>query len=109
MRWYGKSIAKGARSIRNETSEFKMLLKIIDNIFFIYMIMLFTRIVSSWFPEFQQTRFMQFIMFYTDPYLNIFRRIIPPLGMIDISPIVAFFVLQIIEAFVKFIVVLLIR
>lgn len=30
-----------------------------------------------------------------DPYLNIFRRIIPPLGMIDISPIVAIFVLQI--------------
>lgn len=29
-----------------------------------------------------------------DPYLNIFRRVIPPIGMIDISPIVALFVLR---------------
>lgn len=30
-----------------------------------------------------------------DPYLNIFRRLIPPIGMIDISPIVAILVLNI--------------
>ena len=86
-----------------------LLLKIVDNVFFIYLLMLFTRILSSWFPEFQRTRFMQFIMFYTDPYLNLFRRFIPPLGMLDLSPIVAFFVLQIIESIVKSIIVLFIR
>ncbi|MER3588393.1 MAG: hypothetical protein C4322_09720, partial [Mastigocladus sp. ERB_26_1] len=32
----------------------------------------------------------------TDPYLNIFRNIIPPLGGIDFSPILAFLVLNII-------------
>jgi YggT family protein len=84
-----------------------LLLKIIDNIFFIYMLMLFTRIIGSWFPEFQSTRFMQFIKFYTDPYLNIFRRIIPPLGMFDLSPIVAFFALQAMEwLLIKIIIVL---
>jgi YggT family protein len=31
----------------------------------------------------------------TDPYLNLFRSIIPPLGGLDISPILAIFVLQI--------------
>lgn len=86
-----------------------LLLKIVDNVFFIYLLMLFIRIFSSWFPEFQRTRFMQFIMFYTDPYLNIFRRIIPPLGMLDLSPIAAFFALQIIESIVKFIIALFIR
>lgn len=40
---------------------------------------------------------MQFIAFYTDPYLNLFRGIIPPLGMIDISPIFAFLALQLLE------------
>ncbi len=40
---------------------------------------------------------MQFIAFYTDPYLNFFRNIIPPLGMLDLSPIIAIFILQIIE------------
>ena len=32
----------------------------------------------------------------TDPYLNIFRSVIPPLGGIDLSPIVAIFLLQIV-------------
>jgi len=67
------------------------------------MIMLFIRILGSWIPELQQTKFMQFIAFYTDPYLNIFRRIIPPIGgMLDISPIVAFFCLSLIEGLCKF-------
>ncbi len=36
----------------------------------------------------------QFLARICEPYLEPFRRIIPPLGMIDFSPIVAFFVLN---------------
>ena len=36
----------------------------------------------------------QFLGRICEPYLEPFRRIIPPLGMIDISPIVAFLVLN---------------
>ncbi len=39
----------------------------------------------------------QFIRYYTDPYLNFFRRFIPPLGMIDFSPIIAFLCLSFIQ------------
>jgi YggT family protein len=63
--------------------------------------MLFGRILGSWIPELQRTRFMQFIAFYTDPYLNLFRKFIPPLGMIDISPIVAFICLGFIQQMIK--------
>lgn len=35
-----------------------------------------------------------------EPYLGIFRRIVPPLGMIDISPIIALLVLQLLGSFV---------
>jgi len=66
----------------------------IDWLFTIYTAMLFIRILASWLPELQQYRFMQFIAFYTDPYLNFFRRFIPPLGVIDISPIIAFLCLS---------------
>jgi YggT family protein len=52
--------------------------------------MLLVRILSSWIPQLHQYRFMHFIFFYTDPYLNFFRRWIPPFGMLDFSPIVAF-------------------
>ena len=68
-----------------------MLLIFVNAFFQVYMLMLFARILCSWLPELQSYRMVQFIAFYTDPYLNIFRRFIPPMGMIDFSPIVAFF------------------
>lgn len=59
--------------------------------------MLLARVFGSWFPKFSQTRLMSFIGFYTDPYLNIFKKIIPRLGMLDISPMFAFMALQLIQ------------
>ena len=82
-----------------------MIITFIDRIFLVYLIMLFMRILGSWMPEWRDNKFMQFIAFYTDPYLNLFRRIIPPLGMMDISPIIAFFCLKLIEDFFKFLAV----
>jgi len=78
-----------------------MLILVIDRLFFVYMIMLFARIIASWIPELRAFRLMQFIGYYTDPFLNVFRRIIPPLGMIDISPIVAFLALGVLEHITK--------
>lgn len=78
---------------------------IIDLIFQVYTIMLFARILGSWVPDLQGYRFMQFIAFYTDPYLNLFRRIIPPLGMLDISPIIAFIALSMLKQFLNTILV----
>lgn len=60
--------------------------------------MLFARILSSWFPELHNLGIMRLVMFYTEPYLDFFRKLIPPLGFIDISPIFAFFALQIIKS-----------
>lgn len=78
-----------------------LIIYIIDKLFLVYTIMLFARILGSWVPELRGQRWMQFVAFYTDPYFNIFRRIIPPLGMFDLSPIVAFLCLRVIEHFVK--------
>lgn len=76
-----------------------MLISLVALLFQIYMLMLLIRIFGSWVPEFQSTKPMLFIAYYTDPYLNIFRRIIPPIGFIDISPIFAFIVLEFIKVF----------
>lgn len=81
------------------------IIETINMLFMVYMIMLFARILGSWVPELQNTRFMHFIAFYTDPYLNVFRGLIPPLGMIDISPMVAFFCLGILEWILKSLVI----
>ncbi|QDZ41063.1 YggT family protein [Euhalothece natronophila Z-M001] len=65
----------------------------------IYLLLLFVRILLSWF---QTAGWAQQAMSYlspiTDPYLNIFRSFIPPLGGIDLSPILAIFSLQIIAS-----------
>jgi YggT family protein len=75
--------------------------EIIHWAFRIYTLMLITRVISSWFGEIQDHPIVRFIAFYTDPYLNLFRRLIPPLGALDISPIMAFFGLQILEVLIK--------
>lgn len=84
-----------------------ILIQIVDKLFLIYLVMLFIRILGSWLPELQRSRFMQFIAFYTDPYLNFFRRFIPPIGMMDFSPIVAFICLNILEYLAKSLVLML--
>lgn len=69
----------------------------INILFQVYTLMLFARILGSWVPQLSEYRIMQFISYYTDPYLQLFRKIIPPLGMFDLSPIVAFICLSFIQ------------
>ena len=55
----------------------------------------------SWVPSSRGTKFGQFLEKITEPYLGFFRKFIPPLGMIDISPIVAIFALNLITRGVR--------
>ena len=60
--------------------------------------MIATRIIASWFPSAQRYEWYYWLGRATDPYLNIFRRIIPPIGgVLDLSPLLAFFSLQFLE------------
>ena len=77
-----------------------MIIHLIYWAFRIYFILLIVRVIGSWIPQLQHTKFMRFIAFYADPYLNLFRKFIPPLGGIDFSPIVAFLVLQVLQRLV---------
>ncbi len=43
---------------------------------------------------------LTFLRDVCEPYLRIFRRVIPPMGMFDLSPILAIFVLYILERIV---------
>ncbi len=61
----------------------------------IYLILIFVRILLSWFQTADwANQIMGFLAPVTDPYLNIFRSFIPPLGGLDISPILAIIILQ---------------
>ncbi|MEH7416641.1 YggT family protein [Neobacillus drentensis] len=67
--------------------------------FEIYYWLILISIFGSWFPQFQSTKLGMWISKLVEPYLGLFRRFIPPLGPIDISPIVAIFVFRYITGF----------
>jgi len=60
----------------------------------IYQGILTLRILLSWFPQAQSVSLLQPVFTVADVYLNLFRGVVPPIGGIDISPIGAFFVLN---------------
>ncbi|NEP36883.1 YggT family protein [Moorena sp. SIO3B2] len=63
----------------------------------IYLVLLIVRILLTWFQTMDWANQIASVLSpITDPYLNIFRSFIPPLGGIDFSPILAIFVLQIV-------------
>ena len=66
-----------------------------------YYIVLFARVILSWFPLQPGTALASIasiIYQITEPVMGPVRRLIPTVGMIDISPIVVFFGIQIIKA-----------
>ena len=52
------------------------------------------RILLSWVPQAQGVSLLRPIFTISDVYLNLFRGVIPAIGGLDISPIAAFFVLN---------------
>ncbi|XJZ28424.1 YggT family protein [Bacillota bacterium Lsc_1132] len=70
------------------------LLFILTKVITYYSYALIVYIFMSWFPNARETAIGQFLARICEPYLEPFRRIIPPIGMIDISPIVAILVLN---------------
>ena len=74
-----------------------MIFYIIIQAFMIYRFMLIGYILLSWIPAAQDSAVGRFLVAVCEPYLGIFRKFIPPIGMIDISPIVAIFALSFIE------------
>jgi YggT family protein len=80
----------------------------VSALFLVYLILIFIRVLLSWVPRMPYNPYLRaavrFVEETTDPYLNLFRRVIPPLGgrafAIDLSPIIAIIVLLIAQAIV---------
>ena len=75
-----------------------MILKAINNLFYFYYILIIIRIFLTWIPTRDwDAQPIKAIRLSTDWYLDIFRRIIPPFGGLDFSPIIAIIALQIFQ------------
>jgi YggT family protein len=73
-------------------------------VFVVYTILIIAYILSSLFFAFGgrlpyarwSSTLLGFLRDVCEPYLSIFRRFIPPLGPLDLSPVIAIFLLQIV-------------
>jgi YggT family protein len=73
----------------------------VDALFLVYLILIFARILLSWIPRMPYNPVLSavvgFIHDVTDPFLRLFRRVLPPVGgggfALDLSPIIATIVL----------------
>ncbi|OLS42029.1 YggT family protein [Bacillus sp. MRMR6] len=60
----------------------------------VYRWVLIVYIFMSWFPNMRESQIGSILSRVCEPFLEPFRKIIPPLGMMDLSPLVAFLVLS---------------
>jgi YggT family protein len=73
----------------------------VNALFIVYMVLIFANILISYVPRMPYSpplrAVLDFVKDTTDPYLNIFRRFLPPIGgggfALDLSPIVGIIVL----------------
>ena len=80
----------------------------VNTLALVYLVLIFIRIIMSWIPRMPYNRVLsavlKFVSDVTDPYLNLFRRFLPPVrlgpGALDLSPIIATFVLLIVSSIV---------
>ena len=86
-----------------DTASFMVLFDVVDEIggFFdvfisVYILLIFVYVITSWIRLPYSpwlNRIQRFLYDVCDPYLRLFRRILPPLGPLDLSPLVAVFAL----------------
>ena len=69
----------------------------------VYVLLIFAYILTSWIrlpysPT--MSRIQRFLFDICEPYLRLFRRVLPPFGPLDLSPIVAIIALGVIDRLV---------
>jgi YggT family protein len=80
----------------------------VSAIFLVYTILIFLNVLISWVPRMPYNRVLRAVLDFvketTDPFLNLFRRVLPPLGgggfALDLSPMIAIVALIVLRALV---------
>jgi YggT family protein len=76
------------------------IISIVDYAFTLYSFILLARVLVSWFPVDPYNPIIRLLHQLTEPLLAPIRRVLPPTGMLDLSPIVGFIVIIIAQRLV---------
>jgi YggT family protein len=64
----------------------------------VYILLIFVYVLTSWIRlPYSLKPVQQFLYDVCEPYLRLFRRVLPPLGPLDLSPIVAVLALVVVQ------------
>ena len=78
------------------------LIQVILQTLSIFSLLLLVRVLLSWFPGLPwENPLLAALASITDPYLNLFRGLIPPIGGLDISAILAFLSLSLVSTLLR--------
>lgn len=82
-----------------------MLALLLSRLIDLYILIIFVYVLMSWIPQMSGwlLDLYQILGKICDPFLNLFKKVIPPIGMMDISPIAAFIALVIIKWLIRII------
>jgi YggT family protein len=80
-----------------------MITMIITKLIDLYTIVIVVYVLMSWIPQMNGwvADLYSILEKICEPYLNVFRKLIPPVGSIDFSPIVAVIALQVIIMLIR--------
>jgi len=73
---------------------------LIDAFIYVYILLILAYIILSWIRlpySIWLSRIQRFLYDVCDPYLRLFRRVLPPLGPLDLSPMLAVIVLIVVQ------------
>ncbi|HHV57019.1 MAG TPA: YggT family protein [Firmicutes bacterium] len=76
------------------------LYNVVARLFDLYNLLILIRLLLSWVNPDPYAPWVRFIYQLTEPFLEPFRRLLPPVGMIDFSPLLALLVLSFIRRLV---------
>jgi YggT family protein len=87
---------------RNDAADY------VSALFLVYIVLLLLNVLSSWIPRMPYNPVLRAVLDFihetTDPYLNLFRRVLPPVGgggfALDLSPMIGLIVLFVLQAVV---------
>ena len=75
-----------------------MIAEIIDKTFLVLTILIIARALMSWFPNVDpRNPIVEFLITVTEPILAPIRSVMPRLGMLDLTPMIAIILLQVIR------------
>lgn len=73
--------------------DINVLARIVGNVLYILAFAVFARAMVSWFPIDRNGPIVQVLSAITDPVIEPLRKVIPPIGMIDLTPMIAMILL----------------